>query len=133
MSAPEWRHIWLRSHTTYNVAQAARKLGVSTATIHRWLQMGWLKGFQITRHAPWLIEITEEDVTRLRSDGDGAGFSLTDLARRLEISEDILLEKSLNGELRARRVQERRRSRWIVDGTPLSSEQRMQGELFEYD
>lgn len=117
----------------YNVAQAARMLGVSNATIHRWLQLGWLKGFQVTPHAPWVIHITEEDEARLKSAGDADGSSLTDLARRLGLSREIVLKKIQAGELQVRRVQDGRRSRWIVEGATLSADGCEQPTLFEYD
>jgi len=121
------------SPPTYNVAQAARRLEVSTATIHRWLDLGLLKGTQVTPHAPWIIHISPEDEVRLRDAGTGAGLSAGDLARSLGLPKELVLEKIRSGEMAVRRVQDGRRSRWIVDAAPLSASEQRQGMLFEYD
>jgi len=118
---------------TYNVSQAARRLETSNATIYRWLRTGLLKGVQVTPHAPWIIHITQEDESRLRATQDGAGLSLDDLARRHGVSRASILKKIQAGELGVQRVQEGRRSRWIVDGEPLSSENISQSKLFEFN
>ena len=48
------------------VALAAKELGVSTATVHRWLREGFITGAQMTRNAPWQIHITPELRARVR-------------------------------------------------------------------
>ena len=42
------------------IANAASELGVSTATVHRWLREGFISGEQITPGAPWQIPLTDE-------------------------------------------------------------------------
>ena len=42
------------------IAKAANELGVSTATVHRWLREGFITGEQITPGAPWQIQLTDE-------------------------------------------------------------------------
>ena len=42
------------------IAKAANELGVSTATVHRWLREGFICGEQITPGAPWQIQLTDE-------------------------------------------------------------------------
>jgi len=45
---------------TVTVTQAANELGVSTATVHRWLHEGFITGEQPTPGGPWQIRITPE-------------------------------------------------------------------------
>ena len=48
------------------IAKAADELGVSTATVHRWLREGFITGEQITPGAPWQIRLTPELRARVR-------------------------------------------------------------------
>jgi len=43
-----------------NIGQAAKRLGVNTSTIHRWLNDGFIAGEQVTPGAPWQIRFTGE-------------------------------------------------------------------------
>jgi hypothetical protein len=43
-----------------NIGQAAKRLGVNTSTIHRWLNEGFIAGEQVTPGAPWQIRFTDE-------------------------------------------------------------------------
>jgi len=45
---------------TVTIQQAAHELGVSAATIRRWLNDGLLPAEQTTPHAPWRIRLTDE-------------------------------------------------------------------------
>ena len=47
------------SHTV-SIEQAAAELGVSTATVRRWLRDGLLPGEQVAPIAPWRIRLTDE-------------------------------------------------------------------------
>jgi DNA invertase Pin-like site-specific DNA recombinase len=117
----------------YNIAEAAKKLAVSTTTVHRWLKAGLLNGIQLSPSAPWLIQISNEEVDRLKAQGDQIGHSLSDLAAILGKPKGIILSQIQAGEIKARRVQGGRRSRWILD----SGATRAPGEdpqfTFEYD
>jgi excisionase family DNA binding protein len=42
------------------IQQAAHELGLSAATIRRWLNDGLLPAEQTTPHAPWRIRLTDE-------------------------------------------------------------------------
>ena len=54
--------------TMVTIAKAASELGVSTATVHRWLREGFITGEQITPGAPWQIRLTDElRAARLRA------------------------------------------------------------------
>ena len=108
--------------TTFNLNQARRKLGVSIATVLRWLKEGWLQGRQATQFARWVIPITDKDVERLRSIQTDLGGILPSLdldaaAQALRVSRESLLNKIRTGEITAQRIQEGRRSRWTVRNT----------------
>lgn len=49
----------------YGALEAAKLLDVDRATIIRWVEVGLLKGSQLTEGAPWRIQVTEEDLKRL--------------------------------------------------------------------
>ena len=51
---------------SYSVEGAAARLGVFPGTIHHWLKVGKLTGYQLAKGMPWKVYLTEEDVTRLQ-------------------------------------------------------------------
>jgi len=51
---------------SYSVEGAAARLGVSPGTIHHWLKVGKLTGYQLAKGMPWKVYLTEEDMTRLQ-------------------------------------------------------------------
>lgn len=51
---------------TYSVEGAAARLGVFPGTIHKWLKVGKLTGYQLAKGMPWKVYLTEEDMTRLQ-------------------------------------------------------------------
>ena len=51
---------------TYSVEGAAVRLGVYPGTIHTWLKVGKLTGYQLAKGMPWKVYLTEEDITRLQ-------------------------------------------------------------------
>ncbi|HEY6408940.1 MAG TPA: recombinase family protein, partial [Ktedonobacteraceae bacterium] len=50
---------------TYSIEGAAARLGVDPGTIHTWLKVGKLTGYQLAKGMPWKVYLTEEDITRL--------------------------------------------------------------------
>ena len=46
-------------HGPFNAEEAARELGVTMGTVHRWLRDGVLAGEQLTPGAPWRIVLTD--------------------------------------------------------------------------
>ena len=75
------------------VARAASELGVSTATVHRWLREGFIIGEQMTRHAPWQIPITPELRARVRQHAPDGWLPLTDAANALGLARQTVLHK----------------------------------------
>ena len=52
-----------------SIGEAARQLGVSSATIYRWLRDGFVTGEQLTPGAPWQIRVGQQlrDMVRPRA------------------------------------------------------------------
>ena len=95
---------------TVTIQHAARELGVSSATIRRWLNDGLLPAEQTTRHAPWRIRLTDEVRRQFVPDVPDGFVALDDAARLLGCARQTVLHKVQRGELRAIHVTRGRRS-----------------------
>jgi transposase len=51
---------------TYSIEGAAARLGVYPGTIHTWLKVGKLTGYQLAKGMPWKVYLTAEDIARLQ-------------------------------------------------------------------
>ena len=91
------------------IGQAATKLGVSNATIYRWLKAGLLPGEQTTTHAPWRIRLTDELRARFVPDVPDGYRPLDEAAKRLGVARQTVLHKVQRGELHAVQVVSGRR------------------------
>jgi DNA invertase Pin-like site-specific DNA recombinase len=77
---------------SYTAQQAARILQVSVPTIHHWLNVGFIKGEQITKGAPWEIYLTEEDIKCLTAQDAPEGWlPLEQAAEHLGLSKQGVL------------------------------------------
>jgi DNA invertase Pin-like site-specific DNA recombinase len=83
------------------IATAASQLGVSTATVHRWLREGFICGEQITPGAPWQIRLTPELRQRVREQAPDGWLPLTQAADALGVARQTVLHKVQRGELAA--------------------------------
>jgi DNA invertase Pin-like site-specific DNA recombinase len=83
------------------IAKAASELGVSTATVHRWLRDGFIVGEQITPGAPWQIRLTDELRQRVCAHAPDGWLSLTAAADALNVARQTVLHKVQRGELPA--------------------------------
>ena len=83
------------------IAKAADELGVSTATVHRWLREGFIAGEQITPGAPWQIQLTDELRARVREHAPDGWLPLTAAAEALGVARQTVLHKVQRGELAA--------------------------------
>jgi len=86
------------------IEQAANELGVSNATIYRWLRAGLLPGEQTTPHAPWRIRLTNELRTRFVPEVPDGYLPLAKAAKRLGCARQSVLHKVQRGELDAVQV-----------------------------
>src|SRR3954452_11650013 len=83
------------------IATAASELGVSTATVHRWLREGFITGQQITPGAPWQIRLTAELRERVCEPAPDGWLPLKQAARALGVARQTVLHKVQRGELPA--------------------------------
>ena len=83
------------------IAKAASELGVSTATVHRWLREGFICGEQITPGAPWQIRLTDELRARVCEQAPDGWLPLTQAAQALGVARQTVLHKVQRGELAA--------------------------------
>lgn len=83
------------------IAKAAGELGVSTATVHRWLREGFITGEQITPGAPWQIRLTDELRSRVREDAPDGWLPLNEAAKALGVARQTVLHKVQRNELAA--------------------------------
>ena len=88
------------------VEQAAELLGVTGGTVVSWIELGLLKGSQITSGAPWRVQVSESDRRRLTAaDAPEGWLPLKGAAQALGVSQQSVLEKLKCGELEGVRVQ----------------------------
>jgi excisionase family DNA binding protein len=92
-----------------SIQRAARELGVSTATVRRWLHEGLLPAEQTTAHAPWRIRLSDEIRARFVPEVPDGYLPLDEAARRLGVARQTVLHKVQRGELRAIQVTKGRR------------------------
>jgi predicted DNA-binding transcriptional regulator AlpA len=83
------------------ITEAGHQLGVSTATIYRWLRDGFVTGEQLTPGAPWHIRIDQQLRDRVRPQAPDGWLPLSQAAARLGIARQTVLNKVQRGELNA--------------------------------
>jgi excisionase family DNA binding protein len=100
----------------FTADEAARELGVSMHTVHRWLREGVLAGEQAAPFAPWRILLTE-DVRRRLAGGDApeGWVSLAEAARRLGIGKSLVAHWVKQGRLKAVRTTVGNRQCWRIE------------------
>jgi hypothetical protein len=113
------------------IAKAANELGVSTATVHRWLREGFITGEQVTPGAPWQIRLSDELRQRVREDAPDGWLPLAAAAEALGVARQTVLHKVQCGELAAvyvhrgkRRAYESRSNPTKLDCSPTTSDRR---------
>jgi hypothetical protein len=79
------------------------------------VEVGLLRGSQLTRDAPWRIVVTEADIAKLKpADGDSRWKSLKAAAVALGISQQGVLQKLNSGKIEGARVRNGRRVSWRI-------------------
>ena len=91
------------------ITQAEQMLGVSKATLYRWLREGFITGEQLTPGAPWQIRIDQALRDKIRPAVPEGWLSLDQAAKALGVARQTLLHKVQRGELNAVHVNRGRR------------------------
>jgi len=87
--------------TVVSITEAGRQLGVSSATIYRWLRDGFVTGEQLTPGAPWQIRIDQQLRDMVRPQAPDGWLPLGQAAARLGVARQTVLNKVQRGELNA--------------------------------
>ena len=100
----------------FTLDDAARELGVTPATVQRWLEEGLLAGQQSVPGAPWRIVLSEEVRRRLSGGEAPAGWvGLSEAARRLGMGQSHVAYLVKQGKLPAVRTRVGSRQCWRID------------------
>ena len=91
------------------VRKAAKLLGVSVATLHRYLNDGIIVGEQLTPCAPWRIRMTEELRARFLQEAPEGYVPMVEAMHILGVSRQTVLQRVKRGELAALYVNRGRR------------------------
>ena len=91
------------------VRQAAAELGVTPATVYRWLRDGYITGERPTADAPWRIRLNAELRSKVAEDAPDGWLPLHDAARALGVVRQTVLHKVQRGELAAVHVRRGKR------------------------
>ena len=84
-----------------SITEAAGQLGVSSATIYRWLRDGSVAGEQLTPGAPWQVRIDQQLRDRVRPQAPDGWLPLSQAAASLGLARQTVLNKVQRGELNA--------------------------------
>jgi len=105
----------VRGKDVYSAEQAAELLGVNRSTVIRWVEVGLLKGTQLTYGAPWHIQVTAEDLNKLKPSEVGDDWlTLKRAAFVLGVSQQTILQKLKSGQLKGVRTRTGQRSAWRI-------------------
>jgi excisionase family DNA binding protein len=100
----------------FTADEAARELGVSMHTVHRWLREGLLAGEQATPRAPWRIRLTDDVRRRIGGGSAPEGWvGLKEAAQRLGTSKSMVAYWVKEGKLNAVRTTVGKRDCWRID------------------
>lgn len=92
-----------------NVHQAAKILGVAPSTIHRYLNLGFIAGEQVTPGAPWQIRITDKLRARFVEEAPAGFLPMLEARLKLGVSRQTVLQRVKRGELQLLHVLRGRR------------------------
>ncbi len=105
----------VRGKDVYSAEQAAELFGVTRSTVIRWVEAGLLRGSQLTYGAPWRIQVTEQDIRKLKPTEAGKDWlTLKKAASVLGVSQQTVLQKLKSAQLEGVRVRTGRRSAWRI-------------------
>jgi DNA invertase Pin-like site-specific DNA recombinase len=98
-----------------SVAEAEDLLGVSKATLYRWLAEGIVVGEQITPGAPWRIKVDAALRSRVVGQAPPGWMGLDDTAKSLGVARQTVLDRIRRGELNAVHVTRGRRKGLAIE------------------
>jgi hypothetical protein len=115
--AARTHHASNEGHNTQimSLTEARRELGLSSATLYRWLRAGFVNGFQLTPGGPWHIRVDEHLRAKLVPDLPTGWLGLNDAARALGVARQTVLDRIKRGELNAIHVTRGRRSGLAIE------------------
>lgn len=114
-----------QSATSYTGVQAARLMGVSETTIYSWVKLGLLHGEQVSKGAPWTIEITDAERIRFAPTAPPGWRRLEEAAREIGVSKQTILNWVKAGKVAYVYATRGRRRGLMIDvkSAPYSSQQ----------
>lgn len=103
------------------VQAAAAELGVSIASVHRWLREGFITGRQLTPGSAWQIHITPELRERACQTAPEGWLPLAEAATALGLARQTVLHKVQRGELAAVTIQHGKRKGLRIQAKPVQT------------
>jgi hypothetical protein len=97
------------------ISEAEALLGVSKATLYRWLSEGIIIGEQVTPGAPWQINVDTALRSRIVGDAPAGWVGLDEAAKSLGIARQTVLDRVRRGELNAVHVTRGRRKGLAIE------------------
>jgi DNA invertase Pin-like site-specific DNA recombinase len=101
-----------------SITQAEQILGVSKATIYRWLREGFIAGTQVIPDGPWRIRIDEKLRAKVVGKVPDGWVGLDQAAESLGVARQTVLDRVNRGELKAVHVNRGRRRGLAIEARP---------------
>jgi hypothetical protein len=101
--------------TIMSLGRARQELGVSDATIYRWLREGFIVGTQLTAGGPWHLRVDAELRAKIVPQVPPGWVGLDEAARTLGVVRQTVLDRVRRGELRAVHVTRGRRTGLAIE------------------
>jgi DNA invertase Pin-like site-specific DNA recombinase len=92
-----------------SVADAAKELGLTPSTLHRWLADGFIAGEQLTPGAPWRIRLTDEIRNLFVDDAPHGWLAMQEATLAYGVSRQTIMQRVKRGDLQAVHVRTGRR------------------------
>jgi excisionase family DNA binding protein len=104
-----------------SITQAEQILGVSKATIYRWLREGFIAGTQVIPGGPWRIRIDDKMRAKVVGVVPEGWIGLDQAAASLGVARQTVLDRIKRGDLRAVHVNRGRRKGLAIEVQPDGS------------